>query len=74
MKPNKLTVLFLLIILTVINPFVNAQIVYTDVNPDVTSSGSYNLDLNNDGAIDFVIAHTSKAVKGSGKCKIVLGD
>jgi hypothetical protein len=48
---------------------VNAQIVYTDVNPDVTTSGTYNLDLNNDGTIDFVIAHTSIPVKGTGKCK-----
>src|SRR4030095_13619601 len=47
----------------------NAQIVYTDVSPDVTSSGTYNLDLNNDGTIDFVIQHTSKTVNGSGKCK-----
>jgi hypothetical protein len=48
----------------------NAQIVYTDVNPDVTTSGTYNLDLNNDGTIDFVIAHTSKSViGGKGNCK-----
>jgi hypothetical protein len=48
----------------------NAQIVYTDVNPDATSSGTYNLDLNNDGTIDFVIAHTSKSViGGKGNCK-----
>ena len=40
----------------------NAQIVYTDVNPDSTltcsisnCSKSYNLDLNNDGIIDFLI-------------------
>jgi hypothetical protein len=47
----------------------NAQIVYSDVNPDLTTSGSYNLDLNNDGIVDFVITHTSKSVKSSGKCK-----
>lgn len=46
----------------------NAQIVYTDVNPDAASSGTYNLDLNNDGTIDFVIQYTSKTVKGSGNC------
>lgn len=36
----------------------NAQIVYTDVNPDVTynnNGGVYALDLNNDGIIDFDI-------------------
>lgn len=37
----------------------NAQIVYTDVIPDSTSTGSYNLDLNNDGTTDFLIAHTT---------------
>jgi hypothetical protein len=37
----------------------NAQIVYTDVNPDITSTGTYNLDLNNDGITDFIIAHTT---------------
>ena len=47
----------------------NAQIVYTDVNPDITTSGSYNLDLNNDGIIDFVIQHTSGTVNGKGNCK-----
>src|SRR5262245_3641196 len=70
MKPNKLTTLFLFITFNlVIQKFSTAQIVYTDVNPDVTSSGTYNLDLNKDGTIDFVIHHTSKSVKGSGKCK-----
>jgi hypothetical protein len=70
MKPNTLTVLFLLkILIAVINPFVSAQIVYTDIKPDVTTSGTYNLDLNNDGTIDFVITHTSKTVNGSKKCK-----
>lgn len=38
---------------------VNAQIVYTDVNPDSTSTGTYNLDLNNDGTTDFVISHST---------------
>jgi hypothetical protein len=33
----------------------NAQIVYTDVNPDTTIDGSYNLDLNNDGTADFIL-------------------
>ena len=38
----------------------NAQIIYTDANPDVTTSqGTYNLDLNNDGTNDFVITHSS---------------
>ena len=47
----------------------HAQIVYTNVNPDATSSGTYNLDLNNDGTTDFVINPTTKFVKSSGKCK-----
>jgi hypothetical protein len=40
----------------------NAQIVYTDVNPDTTvtcstypCNKSYNLDLNNDGTVDFTL-------------------
>ena len=37
----------------------NAQIVYTDVNPDSTSSGTYNLDINNDGIIDFTLRKTN---------------
>lgn len=39
--------------------FANAQIVYTDVNPDQTqSSGSYNIDLNKDGVNDFTLKET----------------
>ena len=40
----------------------NAQIVYTDVNPDVTintNGGVYALDLNNDGIADFNITYTT---------------
>ena len=40
----------------------NAQIVYTDVNPDVTintNGGVYALDLNNDGITDFNITFTT---------------
>ena len=37
----------------------NAQIVYTDVIPDSTSTGTYNLDLNNDGTTDFAITHST---------------
>ena len=59
MKP-RLTTIFPRIILTVvIQQFANAQIVYPDVNPDVTFPSTYNLDLNNDREIDFVTAHTS---------------
>src|SRR5580765_534690 len=32
-----------------------AQIVYTDVNPDSFVNGSYNLDLDNDGITDFIL-------------------
>jgi hypothetical protein len=35
-----------------------AQIVYTDVNPDLTSTSFFNLDLNNDGITDFVLSHS----------------
>src|SRR5207253_842818 len=44
----------------------DAQIVYTDVNPDVTASCSpncsikHNLDINNDGISDFYITTKSK--------------
>ena len=39
---------------------VNAQIVYTDVNPDTTIAGlTYYLDLNNDGTIDDSISRFS---------------
>ena len=48
--------------------FSTAQIVYTDVNLDVTTSGGYNLDLNNDNIIDFVITHTSSAANTSRRC------
>ena len=40
----------------------NAQIVYTDVNPDstiISPSGSYYLDLNNDGISDYKISSVS---------------
>lgn len=38
----------------------NAQIVYTDVDPDETVVGaSYNLDLNNDGTTDFILTQGS---------------
>ena len=46
----------------------NAQIVYTDVNPDATSSDTYNLDLNNDGTIDFVVKHTTGKTITSSTC------
>ena len=43
----------------------NAQIVYTDVNPDVTyntNGGVYALDLNNDGITDFDITFTTATI------------
>ncbi|HYV90979.1 MAG TPA: T9SS type A sorting domain-containing protein [Chitinophagales bacterium] len=35
----------------------NAQVIYTDINPDVTllSNQSYDLDLDNDGTVDYTI-------------------
>ncbi len=47
---------------------INAQIVYTDVIPDSTSTGTFNLDLNNDGTTDFVINYTSATVLGGTNC------
>jgi len=69
MKRNKLTALSLFVMLTVmIQKFSTAQIVYKDVNPDVISSSTYNLDLNNDGTVDFVINHTAGKKVNSNKC------
>jgi len=53
MKTIKTTLL--LLSLCVMNQFANAQIVYTDINPDLTG-GQYGLDLNNDGITDFNIS------------------
>lgn len=39
----------------------DAQIIYTDVTPDMTVNtvgGSYNLDLNNDGTVEFVLGYS----------------
>jgi len=48
----------------------NAQIIYTDINPDTTISAghSYNLDLNNDGITDFIISDSSWNVTFSSMC------
>jgi hypothetical protein len=47
----------------------NAQIIYTDVSPDVNYTGSgdytYNLDLNNDASIDFVLFSDINNVSGT---------
>jgi hypothetical protein len=42
----------------------DAQVVYTDVSPDLTinAGGFYNLDLNNDGTIDFKIEQRSGTI------------
>ena len=53
----------------------NAQIIYTDVNPNIVRScafsgacsGDYSLDLNNDGINDFVLSPRKKFV-GCGVC------
>ena len=45
----------------------NAQVTYTDVDPDEAYAGageSYNLDLNNDGTTDFVISIDSNIYPG----------
>ena len=53
----------------------NAQIVYTDVNPDIllncsgnnVCSDEYSLDLNDDGISDFILA-TNKLSNSCGRC------
>lgn len=43
---------------------INAQIIYTDIEPDFTSvnlGDQYNLDLNNDGTVDFSLKSYSEA-------------
>ncbi|MGB3075256.1 MAG: T9SS type A sorting domain-containing protein [Chitinophagales bacterium] len=48
--------------LLAISNIANAQIMYTDVNPDFVGTGngaSYDLDLNNDGTTDFQVNITS---------------
>ena len=42
----------------------HAQIIYTDVNPDITvgAAGIYNLDLNNDGLLDFTLQQRSGTI------------
>ncbi|MBA3647221.1 MAG: T9SS type A sorting domain-containing protein [Chitinophagales bacterium] len=65
MKPSTRLCNYILIIalcsiflqLELLSQFAKAQIIYTDVNPDQSYyAGSYNLDLNNDGIADFLIA------------------
>lgn len=60
---------------------VNAQIVYTDVNPDVVLScdfltysctGSHSLDLNNDGVTDFVLEPLRRGVSCGAGCSLAL--
>ena len=59
---------FILILIGMFSANTNAQIVYTDVNPDIVSrcnsgscSGDYSLDLNNDGINDFILSPRKKA-------------
>ena len=55
----------------------NAQIVYTDIIPDTTLSnpGNYNLDLNNDGQIDFTFyVHQYPFTCGGGGCPVSVID
>lgn len=62
MRHLRLTILLCLFFLT--SPFLCAQIVYTDIDPDSTVSAtvdemiqSYFLDLDNDGVFEFEIVH-----------------
>ena len=48
----------LLIIAILLIGKANAQIVYTDVNPDQALGSVYQLDLNNDAIVDFSISHS----------------
>jgi hypothetical protein len=60
---------------TIFSSSANAQIIYTDLNPNVLlscdfsnpCSGDYSLDLNNDGINDFVLSARKKFV-GCGVC------
>jgi len=45
------------VLLAVAGP-VDAEIVYTKVHQVIQPNGSYNLDLNNDGVIDFIISNS----------------
>ncbi|MGD0989736.1 MAG: hypothetical protein ABR874_18135 [Candidatus Sulfotelmatobacter sp.] len=40
-------------------PRADAKVVYTPANVTIAPNSTYNLDLNNDGTIDFVIAQHS---------------
>ena len=68
MKQLLQTKLSTFIILTMlISASANAQIIYTDVNPDVTintNGGVYALDLNNDGITDFNITFSTALYAG----------
>src|SRR5437870_10365528 len=63
MKILQLKKLFTFILSAIVMFFFStaqAQIVYTDVDPDQTySSGNYFLDLNNDGTTDFTLTASS---------------
>jgi len=60
--------MILIVALSCFVQFAKAQIVYTDVNPDQTfnSNTSYNLDLNNDGTIDFTLTTGAYSTLPSG--------
>ena len=68
MKQLLQTKLSTLIILAMLfSASANAQIIYTDVNPDVTintNGGVYALDLNNDGITDFNITFSTALYAG----------
>ena len=64
LKKTTVTCQLLLILLSSISMNAFTQIIYTDVNPDstvqatiATQISSYDLDLNNDGTVDFEIRH-----------------
>jgi type IX secretion system substrate protein len=64
-KKNLLLVFISTFSMLLMHQVVNAQVIYTDI-PDVTipgSGGSYALDLNNDGMIDFDLSITTQAYK-----------
>jgi len=75
MKNHLLKALYAFIIMMFSLSTANAQIVYTDLNPDILRncntnsgcSGNYSLDLNDDGITDFIL--TPKEVQnGCGRC------
>ncbi|MFC2129853.1 T9SS type A sorting domain-containing protein [Bacteroidota bacterium] len=64
MKSLFIRIVVIALTLYMSNSFLNAKIVYTDINPDTTIAGTndmpfgtYGMDMNNDGTVDFELKH-----------------